>query len=87
MTPDQFQLFLKDNRESTARAIKETVNGKIDELRREVNDHNKKHEADMKEMKPFMQGAAGLQLIFKFFLMVGSLSVGWVAIKDVFNIK
>ncbi len=32
MTPEQLQIFLKDNRESTAAVIKETVNGKIDSL-------------------------------------------------------
>ncbi len=37
MTPDQFREFLKDNRESTSKTIKETVNGKIDKMTDRMN--------------------------------------------------
>lgn len=76
--------------EAVAKAVKETVNGKIDALSRKtdalstkIDDHNTKHEADMEEMKPFMQGAAGIQVLWKLFVGVGSLAVAYLAIKNV----
>lgn len=61
MDKDQFALFLKDNRESTAKAIQETVNGKIDNMRKEINDHNKKHEDDMKRLMPVLESYESTQ--------------------------
>lgn len=37
MTPEQLQIFLEDNRKSTAEAIELTVNGKINKLQANVN--------------------------------------------------
>lgn len=62
-------------------AIRETVNGKIDGMRRELCEHNAKHEADMEEMKPYMQAASGVRVIFKFFIFAGSIAAAWVAIE------
>lgn len=72
-------------REEICKAVEETVNGKIDIIRTELFIHNAKHEMDMEEMKPFMQGAAGLQIIFRICVAVGSLAVGWLAIKQIFK--
>lgn len=62
-------------------AIKETVNGKIDALKLLVETHNTKHEADMQEIKPFLQGAAGLGLLWKLFISVAGLIVAYTTIK------
>lgn len=55
MTPDQFEIFLERNEKSTAEAIERTVNGKIRTLTSLVEAHNVKHEADMVEVKGYMQ--------------------------------
>jgi len=61
--------------------VVKTVNGKIDGLRKEVGDHIVKHEADMLEIKPFIQGAAGVRILGDGFKWVAGLAVAWVAVK------
>ena len=41
MTPEQFEIFLKDNRDSTAEAIEKTVNGKIRAIHNLLEEHNR----------------------------------------------
>lgn len=55
MNPEQLQKFLEDNRKSTAEAIQVTVNGKIDKLRIEVDDHNLSHAKDMQRIIPVIE--------------------------------
>lgn len=55
MDSQQFQLFLEDNRKSTADAIAVTVNGKIDTLKSMIISHNDAHEKDMKRMMPIIE--------------------------------
>ena len=52
MTPEQLELFLKDNRESTAKAIQITVNGKIDKIRERLDAHCEKQERDWDRIMP-----------------------------------
>lgn len=54
MTPEQLQVFLEDNRKSTAEAIRLTVNGKIDDMK-------KTHEQDMKRMMPIILAYEGAE--------------------------
>ena len=41
MTPEQFEIFLKDNRDSTAEAIEKTVNGKIRAIHNLLEEQNR----------------------------------------------
>lgn len=72
---------LKVMRDEIARAIKETVNGKIDAMRAEIKEHNLKHERDMDEMKPYMQIAAGGKLVYSALKLLAGIAVSYVAIK------
>ncbi len=73
-------------RDEVAKGIKLNVNGKIDAMRQDLADHNRQHEADMQEMLPYMQFASGLGIIWKVVLGIGSLAVGWVALKSAFHL-
>lgn len=66
MTPDQFQVFLEDNRRSTADVIRVIVNGKIDDAREELrlrslevkedlDKYNLKHDNDMARIMPVLE--------------------------------
>lgn len=59
-------------------AVKETVNGKIDRLDKKLDDH-------IAKVEPFLQGAAGFSLLWKFCVAVGSTLVIWVQIKSLFH--
>lgn len=78
-------------REEIRSSIEKYVNGKITDLGKRLDDHNVRHEADMLKFEPYMQAASGLGLLFKFFIMVGSISVAYIAIKngifDIFNLN
>lgn len=81
MTPEQFQIFLKDNRESTAEAIRLTVNGKIDAMKADLKEHTEKHDAFMEEMKPVLQAKAGVGFIYKILIILGSIAGAILATK------
>ena len=90
MTPKQ----LKAIENSVAQAIQLHVNGKIELIRSELLAHAEKDEANMailqqhmEDVKPFMQSAAGLQILWKFLIAIGSLAVAWMAIKNAFWIQ
>lgn len=51
MTPEQFDIFLERNEKANAAAIEKYVNGGIRDLRKLVEEHNTKHEADMVEVR------------------------------------
>jgi hypothetical protein len=82
---------LKIVQEAITKAVRETVNGKIDNLKLQVEGingkieyHNSKHEADMEEIKPFIQGARGLGLLWKVgFGIIGAV-VLWGQFKQMF---
>ena len=61
MTPDQFLTFLESNERATAKAIQETVNGKIDNLKKDIANHNKKHDDDMNRLMPIIQSYESTQ--------------------------
>lgn len=74
MTPEQFEIFLEDNRKSTAEAIEKTVNGKIRAIHTLLEDQNKVSEEfrdkvnkHIKTVEPYIVGAESTKLV-----------VGWV---------
>ena len=71
-------------RDEVAKGIKLNVNGKIDEMRNDLVEHNKKHEEDMASLMPYMQFASGLGIVWKVVLALGSLALFWAAIKSSF---
>lgn len=70
-------------------AVKKTVNGQIKDFR----DENKKLmdamrvqiETHVAEVKPFMQGAAGIQILWKLCVAIGSLAGAYLAVKGIFT--
>jgi len=70
------------------RAIAKYVNGKIDRLQKCMDAHNKQHEADMAEIKPYLTGARNFTGFFKTVKWVGyaagSLGGSWLLLKQVF---
>ncbi len=70
MNPEQFKIFLERNEKSTAEVIERTVNGKINNLTKLVEEHNAKHEDDMKEVRshiaevrPYLDSARGVKFL------------------------
>lgn len=74
-------------REEIQKAIKETVNGKIDGLRTEVKEMREEHQAHMEEIKPFIQAKASASFLSKVFLWLGGLAAAYLAIKSVIPFK
>ncbi len=89
MSPEQFQHFLEDNRRSTAEAIreivpsvvKETVNGKIDNLKVTLETHIETHDAFMEEVKPILQTFQGGKLVGETIKWVAGVGIAFLAIK------
>jgi hypothetical protein len=74
MTPEQFEIFLKDNRESTAEAIEKTVNGKIRAVHQMLEDQNnqnskfhEKVENHIKTVEPYILGIESTKLVASWF--------------------
>lgn len=70
MTPEQFEIFLKSNKESTAEAIEKTVNGKIlaihnllEEQNRISSDFREKVEAHIQTVEPYIVGVESTKLV------------------------
>ena len=80
MTEDDLKIM----RDEIARAIKLQVNGKIDEMRNDLVEHNKKHEADMQEIRPYLQFVGGLGVLSKVVVWIGGLALAALAIKELF---
>lgn len=57
--------------ETISKTIQQTVNGKIDALKQQITEHNRRHEADMNEIKPYIQGVKGLGLLWK--IIIGAI--------------
>lgn len=82
--------------DAVERKIEKTVNGKILKVSEDVqaihrilerqnevtDEFIKRHEIDMGELRPFVQGAAGVRLVWKGVVSLGSLAVAWLAIKN-----
>ncbi len=73
-------------------AVKETVNGKIDAIRDDLKRHAENDDVNMTairlhiaETQPYLQGAAGLGLLWKGLIAIGSLAAAWLAVKSVFH--
>ena len=71
-------------RDEVAKGIKLNVNGKIDEMRNDLAEHNKKHEADMQEIRPYLQFVGGLGVLSKVIVWIGGLALAALAIKALF---
>lgn len=82
----------KEVRETVKVAVKETVNGKIDELRRtndegmkdinqKIDSHNEKHEKDMAELKPIVTAFHGGKILGEVIKWLASVAIAWVALK------
>lgn len=78
MTPEQFSQFLESNKKATAEAIEITVNGKIRNLTKLVEEHNTKHEADYRVVKEHIEATRPIIEAYKGFNTAGNL-VKWVA--------
>ena len=65
---------LKIVQESIIKTIKETVNGKIDNLSKKIDENHEMHRSDMGEIMPFIQGAQGLSVLWKIVIgLVGAI--------------
>lgn len=65
--------------------IKETVNGKIDHLTHMMEEHNKKHEQDMQDIKPVLEAFNSVGIVgngIKWVAGVGTaIGVMWLIAK------
>lgn len=70
MTPEQFEIFLKDNRDSTSEAIEKTVNGKIRAIHNLLEEQNKishefreKVETHIATVEPYIVGVESTKMV------------------------
>ena len=68
MTPEQFALFLEDNRRSTAQAIEITVNGKLEKIEKKLDIH-------IARVEPYIIGFEGSKTIGKVIMWVGGIII------------
>jgi len=61
--------------------IKSTVNGKIDRLTEKVEEYQKKHNEDMDEIKPFLQGVAGAKVLGSGLKWIAGIAIAYLTIK------
>lgn len=57
----------------------------FNELRVLLENHIKDEKERWDRIEPYIQGAAGLGLIWKALIAVGSLAMAWAAVRGVFN--
>ena len=75
---------IKIMQDTISKTIQTTVNGKIDQLKAQITEHNRKHEADMEEIRPYIQGVMGLGYLWKIIIgLIGAL-VLWGQLKQLF---
>lgn len=85
MNEEQFKIFLESNERATGDAIQKFVNGKIDGIKADLQEHTEKHDAFMEELKPILQAKAGLGLLYKFLIIIGSMAGAILATKTLFK--
>lgn len=68
MTPEQFAIFLEDNRRSTAEAIEVTVNGKLDKIEKKLDKH-------IERVEPYIIGFEGSKTIGKIIMWIGGIII------------
>ncbi len=94
MTPEQFAQFLKDNRESTAEAVRITVNGKIDKLTTKLDNHIENDAKWKENADPAIDSFNKTMIAFKmtntvgkyfFGILIGiaTLILAWLKIKQI----
>lgn len=66
-----------------SKAVKQTVNGRIEEMHKEMT---ASFDANMQEIRPLLQAAAGGKILYRVFTTAGSIAVGWIALKQTFGL-
>jgi hypothetical protein len=87
-------------REGVGNAIKVNVNGKIDVLRREIEEHNKRHEQDMVRILPIIEayeaserfaedakrnGKKAIMAVLWTGTFVTAVGGGWLILRQLFH--
>ncbi len=91
MTEDDLKVL----RAEIAFAIKTTVNGKIDDMRDDLKEHNEKHEQDMERLMPIIQAyesseaaLSGAKASGKVLLWIAgfitAIGGAWLILKSIF---
>lgn len=77
--------------EAVEKTIDSKINGKIDKIKEILEKQNEKQEEFNKRVcehitrvEPYLQGAMGLGIIWKVFILVGSTAVAYLAVKSAF---
>ena len=81
MTPKQFQKFLEENERATKEAVQTHVNGKIDEMRKDLNTYSNKHEKDMEDLRPIIEAYKGGRVFGNFIKWSAAVGVSYLALK------
>lgn len=61
--------------------IQAKVNGKIDAMKVMMQEHNDKHESDMKELKPALELISGGKIAGRILSWTAGIAVGYAAIR------
>lgn len=85
MTPDQFRHFLEDNRKSTAEAIHETVNGKIDAINNKLDTHIKTHDEFLQEVMPVLKAFQGGKMLGEAMKWLAGIAAAYLVIKGLWK--
>ena len=87
MTPEQFQIFIKENERATGEAINKFVNGKIDIMNGKLDDHIVKHEKQMETIAPIIEAYKGTKVVGEIMKWISSVGLGafglWAMMKGI----
>lgn len=62
--------------------FKAETEGALADMLRQLQEMDKKLTDHMTKMEPYLQGAAGLGLLWKFFIAIGSVAAAWLTIRS-----
>ncbi len=85
MTEDQHRTIMEEVVRAVDGAVERKVNGKIDGIKKQLDEHIASSEEFRTRIEPYLQVIAGSKILYKVFMVIGSVAVAWVAIKSVFN--
>lgn len=81
-----------EDRKAIEDVIRATVNGKIDAINAKIDQHNERHEDDMKDVKehiektrPIVEGLQGAKVIESALKWLAGVAAAYIVIKSLFT--
>ena len=81
MTPKQFRAFLESNEKATGAAVEKYVNGKLDGMKKTLDEHVIEHKAEMDDLRPIIEAYKGGRVFGNFIKWSAAVGVSYLALK------